>query len=125
MRHTRDRQYTLQPEEQNCTKLIVVYYYKSPPSRIPDCMNKPFQYSAGAYMLSYSKGSEIHVYCSVYPEPFLSPYHKKGMLPRLQGTIKLKAVSRLLGRMPHLQARSAQAESPVCRHISTTLLWLH
>ena len=37
-------------------KLIAVYYYKSPLGRIPDCMNKPFQYSAGAYMLSYSKG---------------------------------------------------------------------
>ena len=41
-RHTRDRQYTLQSEEQNCTKLIAVYYYKSPLGRIPDCMNKPF-----------------------------------------------------------------------------------
>ena len=55
-RHTRDRQYTLPPEEQRCAKLIAVYYYKSPLGRIPDCMNKPFQYSAGAYMLSYSKG---------------------------------------------------------------------
>ena len=55
IRHTRDRQYTLWPEEQNCTKLIAVYYYKSPLGRIPDCMKKPFQYSAGAYMLSYSK----------------------------------------------------------------------
>ena len=52
-------------------------------------------------------------------------YHKKGMFPHLQGTIKLKAVSSLLGRTSFLQARSAQAESPVCRHISTTLLWLH
>ena len=42
MRHTRDRQYTLWPEEQNCAKLIVVYYYKSPLGRIPDCMNKDF-----------------------------------------------------------------------------------
>ena len=55
-RHTRDGQYTLQPEEQNCAKLIAVYYYKSPLGRIPDCMNKPFQHSTGAYMLSYSKG---------------------------------------------------------------------
>ena len=46
----------LWPEEQNCAKLIAVYYYKSPLGRIPDCMKKPFQYSAGAYMLSYSKG---------------------------------------------------------------------
>ena len=51
--------------------------------------------------------------------PFFSSYHKKGMFPHLQGTIKLKAVSRLLGRTPHLQACSARAESPVCRHIST------
>ena len=50
--------------------------------------------------------------------PFFSSYHKKGMLPLLQGTIKLKVVSRLLGRMPRLQARSAPAERPVCRHIS-------
>ena len=66
-----------------------------------------------------AKGSEISAYCRVCPEPFLSSYHKKGMFPRLQGTIKLKAVSRLLGRMPRLQARSAWAESPVRRHIST------
>ena len=36
-------------------KLFALYYYKAPLGRIPDCMNKPFQYSAGAYMLSYSK----------------------------------------------------------------------
>ena len=88
-------------------------------------MTKPFQYSAGAQMLLYSKGSETPVYCRVCPEPFLPPYHKKGMLPRLQRTIKLKAVSRLLGRASCLQARSAQAESPVCRHISASLLWPH
>ena len=58
-----------------------------------------------------AKGSEIPVYCRVCPEPFLPPYHKKGMLPRLQRTIKLKAVSRLLGRASCLQARSTQAES--------------
>ena len=58
-------------------------------------MNKLFQYSAGAYMLSYSKGSEIPVYCRVCPKPFFTSYHKKGMLPHLQETIKLKAVSRL------------------------------
>ena len=81
-------------------------------------MNKPFQYSTGAYMLLY-KGSEIPVYCRVCPEPFLFPYHKKGMFAHLQGTTKLKAVSRLLGRTPRLQACLAQAESPVCRHIST------
>ena len=88
-------------------------------------MNKPFQYSAGAYMLSYSKGSEIPVYCRVCPKPSFPSYHKKGMLPRLQGTIKLKAVSRLFGRTPRLQARSARAERPVCRYISATLLTLH
>ena len=55
-RHTRDRQYTLRPEGHNCAKLIAVYYYKRPLGRIPGCMNKPFQYRAGAYMLSYSKG---------------------------------------------------------------------
>ena len=36
-------------------KLFALYYYKAPLGRIPDCMNKPFQYSAGAYMLLYSK----------------------------------------------------------------------
>ena len=46
------------------------------------------------------------------------------MLPRLQGTIKLKAVSRLFGRTPRLQERPALAERPVCRHISATLLTL-
>ena len=37
-------------------KKLIAIYYKSPLGRIPDCMNKPFQPSAGAYMLSYSKG---------------------------------------------------------------------
>ena len=37
-------------------KKLIAVYYKSPLGRIPDCMNKPFQHSAGAYMLSYSKG---------------------------------------------------------------------
>ena len=69
-----------------------------------------------------AKGSEIPFYCRVCPEPFFPPYHRKGMFPRLQGTIKLKAVSRLLGRMPRLQAHSAWADRPVCRHISATLL---
>ena len=70
-----------------------------------------------------AKGSEISVYWRVCPKPS-SPYLKKGMLPRLQGTIKLKAVSRLFGRMPRMQGRSAWAERPVCRHISATLLTL-
>ena len=53
-----------------------------------------------------AKGSEIPAYCRVCPEPFLPPYHKKGMFPYLQGTIKLKAVSSLLGEK-HL----------VCKHV--------
>ena len=47
------------------------------------------------------------------------------MLPRLQGTIKLKAVSRLFGRTSRLQGRPALEDRPVCRHISATLLTLH
>ena len=62
-----------------------------------------------------AKGSEIPVYCRVCPEPFLPPYHRKGMFPRLQGTIKLKAVSRLFGRTPCMQGPSVRA----------TLLTLH
>ena len=72
-----------------------------------------------------AKGSEISVYCRVCTKPSSPSYLKKGMLPRLQGTIKLKAVSRLFGRMPRMQGRSAWAERPVCRHISATLLTLH
>ena len=75
-------------------------------------------------MLSYSKGSDILVYCRVCPKPSFPSYHKKGMLPHLQGTIKLKVLSRLFGRTPRLQGRSAWAERPVCRHISATLLTL-
>ena len=71
-----------------------------------------------------AKGSEISVYCRVCTKPSSPSYLKKGMLPRLQGTIKLKAVSRLFGRMPRMQGRSAWAERPVCRHISATLLTL-
>ena len=56
---------------------------------------------------------------AVCPEPFLPSYHRKEMFPRLQRTIKLKSVSRLLGRTPRLQARSAHAERPTCGHIST------
>ena len=46
-------------------------------------------------------------------------YHKKGMFPLLQGTIKLKAVSRLLGRTCPLEGHSAHEVSPACGHIST------
>ena len=60
-------------------------------------MNKPFQHSAGAYMqvTEISPASDISVYCRVCPKPSFPSYHKKGMLPRLQGTIELKALSRL------------------------------
>ena len=71
-----------------------------------------------------AKGSEISVYCRVCTKPSSPSYLKKGMLPCLQGTIKLKAVSRLFGRTPRMQGRSAWAERPVCRHISATLLTL-
>ena len=71
-----------------------------------------------------AKGNEISVYCRVCTKPSSPSYLKKGMLPRLQGTIKLKAVSRLFGRTPRMQGRSAWAERPVCRHISATLLTL-
>ena len=37
-------------------KKLIAVYYKNTLGRIPDCMNKPFQHSVGAYMLSYSKG---------------------------------------------------------------------
>ena len=46
----------LRPEEQNWAKNELPFIIIKPPGRIPDCMNKPFQSSAGAYMLSYSKG---------------------------------------------------------------------
>ena len=65
------------------------------------------------------KGLKFLLTAESVQSPPPSSYHKKGMFPSLQGTIKLKAVSRLLGRMPCLQACSAQAESPVCRYIST------
>ena len=51
--------------------------------------------------------------------PFFSSYHKKGMFPHLQGTIELKAVSRLLGRTCPLEGHSAHEVSPACGHIST------
>ena len=85
-------------------------------------MNKPFQLHT-CYRIA--KGSKIPVYCRVCPKPSYPSYLKKGMLPCLQGTIKLKAVSRLFGRMPRLQGCSARAERPICRHISATLLTLH
>ena len=50
------KRHTLWPEGQELGKLIAIYYYKAPLGRIPDYMSKPFQYRAGAYMLSYSKG---------------------------------------------------------------------
>ena len=74
-------------------------------------------------MLSYSKREWKGVKFLLTAESIQSlppsSYHKKGMFPHLQGTIKLKSVSKLLGRTPHLQARSAHAESPNCGHIST------
>ena len=119
MRHTRDRQDTTQARGTELGKKLIAIYYKSPLGRIPDCMNKPFQVRT---CYRTAKGSEIPVYCRVCPKPSFPSYHKKGMLPRLQVTIRLKAVSRLFGRMPHLQARSARAERSICRHISATLL---
>ena len=71
-----------------------------------------------------AKGSEIPVYYRVCPKSS-SSYLKKGMLPHLQGTIKLKAVSRVFGRTPRIQGCSARAKRPICRHVSATLLTLH
>ena len=55
--HTHKRQmiHTVRLEEQNYANYLRFIIIKPPPGRIPDCMNKPFQYSAGAYMLSNSK----------------------------------------------------------------------
>ena len=63
-------------------------------------------------------------YCRVCPMPPFPSYLKKGMLPHLQGTIKLKAVSMLFARMPRMQGCLARVERPFCRHISATLLTL-
>ena len=53
--HTRDRWYTQSGWRNRTAQKLIAVYYKSPRGRIPDCMNKPFQHSAGAYMLSYCK----------------------------------------------------------------------
>ena len=103
----------------------MVYYYKSPLGRILDCMNKPFQYSAGAYMLLYSKGEWNPCLLQSLSKALFSFLSQEGNAPSFARTIKLKAVSRLFGRTPHLQGRSARAERLVCRHISATVLTLH
>ena len=54
-RHTQRTDDTYRRNKTELPKLYGLYYYKAPLGRIPDCMNKPFQHSAGAYMLSYSK----------------------------------------------------------------------
>ena len=55
--HTKDRQHVHTPAGgTELGKKLIAVYYKSPLGRIPDCMNKPFLYSTGVYMLSHSKG---------------------------------------------------------------------
>ena len=55
--HTKDRRHVHTPVRgTELGKKLIAIYYKSPLGRIPDCMNKHFQHSAGAYMLPYSKG---------------------------------------------------------------------
>ena len=64
-----------------------------------------------------AKGSEIPVYCRVCPKPS-SPYLKKRMLPHLQGTIKLKAVSRLWQNTSFARtlspSRETRLQAPLC-----------
>ena len=116
---------SLWPEEKNCAKLIAVYFYKAPQAEFQTAWISLFSIAQVHTCYRTARGVKSLSTAESSQSPFSSPYQKKGMFPCLQGTIKLKAVSRLLGRTPHLQARSARAEKPVCRHISTTLLWLH
>ena len=117
-RHTRETQLRL--EEKNCASKQAwgLLLYSPPWAEFQTIWLSLLSIAHMHKCYRTAKGSKIPAYCRVYPEPFLSSYHKKGMFPRLQETIKLKAVSSLLGKTSCLQARSAQAESPVCRHIS-------
>ena len=117
--HTWDGQRHNSGGGKNCASKLAVCFYIAPPGQNSRLWLSLLSIAHVHKCYRTAKGSEISAYCRVCPEPFLSAYHKKGMFPHLQGTIKLKAVSRLLGRTPHLQACSAWAESPVCRHVST------
>ena len=112
-RHTPKRQRQLWPEEKRTAQASLRFTFISPPwAEFQTVWLSLLSIAHVHECYRTAKGSEIPAYCRVCPEPFLPPYHRKGMFPRLQGTIKLKAVSRLLGRMPHLQARSAPSREP-------------
>ena len=64
-----------------------------------------------------AKGSEISVYCRVCTKPSSPPYLKKGMLPCLQGTIKLKAVSRLWQNTSYARTLSLSRETRLKAHL--------
>ena len=64
-----------------------------------------------------AKGSEIPVYCRVCPKSSSPSYLKKGMLPRLQGTIKLKAVSRLWLNASFARTLSLSRETRLQAHL--------
>ena len=64
-----------------------------------------------------AKGSEIPVYCRVCTKPSSPSYPKKGMLPRLQGTIKLKAVSRLWQNASFARTLSPSRETRLQAHL--------
>ena len=121
-RHTHKRQ-TPAGGKKNCASKLAVYFYKALLAEFQTVWLSLLSIAHVHKCYRTAKGSEIPAYCRVCPEPFLPPYHRKGMFPCLQGTIKLKAVSSLLGRTSCLQARSTWAESPICRHISASLLW--
>ena len=62
-------------------KKLIAVYYKSPLGRIPDCMNKPFQHSAGAYLLPYSKGEWNPCLLQSLPKALISFLSQEGNAP--------------------------------------------
>ena len=64
-----------------------------------------------------AKGREIPVYCRVCPKLSSPSYLKKRMLPRLQGAIKLKAVSRLWQNASYAMTLNMSRETRLQAHL--------
>ena len=71
------------------------------------------------------KGVKFLLTAESVQSPPPSSYHKKGMFPRLQGTIKLKAMSRLLGRMLVCKHVQPEQRALFAGTSPLSLLWLH
>ena len=114
----------LWPEEQNCARQrarsLFIYFPSRQNSRLYD------QTCSVQRMCTNVIVQQKGVKFQSTAESVQSPYHKKGMFPYLQGTIKLKAVSSLLGEK-HLVCKHVQPRQrvPFAGTSPLSPLWPH